>query len=137
MVQEPIQKRLTRAEKVRQVADWLLAGYSHPDVLEAVAEAWPRLKDRRALLADAFEHIADQVATTAGARRAWHQEARRELYRRALSLMDLKTCEAILRDLARLEGLYPDRQTRQPQEPPASEVPAEDFAADLGIPTIQ
>lgn len=124
------------ADPVLEVAAWLLDGASRQDILEALAELFG-ISDPDAVIANAYAHIAERIAST-DHRRAWHIEARRELYRKSVEIADYKTAHQVLRELAALEGLVGTPRVKdlahgRPQ--PAAGVPT---AADLGdVPTIQ
>lgn len=100
-----------------QVADWLLAGNSAHDVLEAVHHTWPTITepDARTLIAAVYQGMADRLDLSPRELAAWHREARRELYRKALEIHDYKTAHSILKELASLDGT--GAQKARPPEP--------------------
>lgn len=94
----------TTPDPVAQVAAWLLEGQSTRDILEAARDHLG-IATPGELLAAAYRHIADRLAVDPDHRRAWHLEARRELYRRLVEFADFKGAHLVLKELAALEGI--------------------------------
>jgi hypothetical protein len=126
----------TEDELVDQVAEWILAGNSHADVVAAVLHTWPdtKLETARDLLDKAYEYLEGYMELGADQRKAWHCQARRELYRRALEIHDYKTAHAILKELASLDGTGAPRG-RQPEPAPTFEDDGVPDGDGLEIPT--
>jgi hypothetical protein len=107
MAQEQIQNC------IEQIVTWILDGNSLSDIKEACLDTFNIDCDFELYLKQALVLI-DQRAESSGGKN-WHLEARKELFKKTLSFNDYKTCLAILKDLASLEGLYPSKSSNLPK----------------------
>lgn len=130
----PLEK--STSDPVLEVAAWLLEGASRQDILEAL-HALFGLHNPDQVIADAYAHLAERVSSSEH-RRAWHVEARRELFRRSVEIADYKTAHQVLRELAALEGLVGAHKARDlAHGTPQPDQVDQTFDEAFGIPTIQ
>lgn len=123
-------------DPVAEVAQWILDGQSRADIVGGCRELLG-IQDAGETIAAAWGRLALGAGNPAQ-RHAFHVEARRELYRRCLEWHDYKTAETILRDLAKLEGMYPGpaQRTATPSEPSQSADNAFPSGEDAGVPEV-
>ncbi len=99
------------------MADWLIEGMRHSDILETIRNEDPTLTDEQ------FHELLDkailEIAERSGEEQltvAFHIEARRELYRKCIAISDYKAAHSILQDIAKIQGIYSQKK-RSPYDP--------------------
>lgn len=91
----------TTAAAILQVRTWIVEGQQAADILESVAEAFPR-EHPDALLKAALEELATESAKlNADVARGFLLNAYREIYRRAFEINDFGNALSALRSFER------------------------------------
>ena len=102
MAREGVPERL-----IDIITDWILEGRAIDEILAACKDKGVKTPEK--LVTQALSLIESRLETIP--RQAWHIEARRHLYVKALEINDYKTCLDIIKDLARIENLYGKKKT--------------------------
>lgn len=118
-----------KARRIEMVAHYLIQGYSHSDIIRNCKPTWNLTKRMvENYIREAHEFLVENIVKKLEERYAWHQAARLALYREnlkqrskieksnlaigdktlALSRID-RNIMSILKDMARIDGLYVDR----------------------------
>lgn len=118
-----------KARRVETIAHYLVQGYSHSDIIRNCRPTWGVTKRTvESYIHDAHRFLVDNIVKRLEDRYAFHQTARLALYREnlkqrakveksdmpmadktlALARLD-KNIMALLRDMARIDGLYIER----------------------------
>ena len=91
----------TTPDPLRQVVNWIIAGHTEPDIVEAIAANWPSQKSRP-LIVKAVAEIAKAGSPDTQALRGFAIEGTREIYRKALEVGDHQTALRALKQLVEL-----------------------------------
>jgi|GEM_PF-6404674 len=86
------------ADPLVEIVSWIISGHAQQDIVEAVAERWPRVK-AAPLIAQALREIAAQGRPDKMLLMGFVLEGTREIYKKALAIGDFQTALAALRQL--------------------------------------
>jgi hypothetical protein len=96
---EELAKQTTEAATLRQITQWIIAGHTQADVVDAIAEKYPNEKARPLIVA-ALKQLAEAGAQPdANLVRGFAMEGTREIYRKATEIGDHQTALRALKQL--------------------------------------
>jgi hypothetical protein len=118
-----------KARRIEMVAHYLIQGYTHSDIVRNCKPTWNVTKRTiENYIRESHEFLVENIVKKIEERYAWHQATRLALYRdnlkhradvqksklpiadKTLSLARVdKNIMALLRDMARIDGLYVER----------------------------
>lgn len=85
-------------KRVDQTMRWLISGARDVDILEAIAEAWPK-QNQTKLLTAVMKKFTEAAELPPDFVRGWIFESRRELYRQMVEIGDFPAALRALRDM--------------------------------------
>jgi len=100
---KPTSEIVFAPDPLRQITQWIIAGMSEPDVIDAIEQTWPEKKGKaRPLIAEALKKLEDQGEPNLQLLKGFVLEATRDIYRKALEVADFQTALRALKQLNKL-----------------------------------
>jgi hypothetical protein len=94
-------KPVSQADRVHQVATWIIGGACEHDVAQAVETTWPDAKPKP-LIVEAMKRIAKSADADPAIVKGWAIEATRSIYQKALEVADHQTALRALKQIVEL-----------------------------------
>ena len=104
-------KKVEIAQRLQAVKELILSGVSYSNIMRKIADEYS-LSERQArhIISQAGNSIKDDSEQTGLCNLAFHLESRRKLIEKCYQLGEIGTALKILRDMALLQGYYPEQK---------------------------
>lgn len=99
--------------RVYRIGRWLLAGKSLHEIRRHSFNLWGLSKVQvNRYISRALKDFKAEFKKKRRGGKAYHLARRRDLYSKALKTKDYRTCLAIVADISKLEGTYPEEKAK-------------------------